>query len=112
MKEHGSLDEVVKFIKGKMDEKAAENAAIESESELESEEGEGEDMMVNSEGEEVPVSPKKQKSTPKKKKKKTSAGMQIPEHWPWEEAKKLFKQPDVVKGDGLDVSVLSFVGVE
>ena len=31
-------------------------------------------------------------------------GMQIPDHWPWEEAKKLFVKPDVVKGDDLDVS--------
>lgn len=100
MKEHGSLEEVVKIIKSKMKEKAAENAAIESESEPESEEGG--DMLVNSDGEEVPVSPKKKKT--KAKKKKTSAGMQIPEHWPWEEAKKLFKMPDVVKGDDLDVS--------
>jgi flap endonuclease-1 len=99
MKEHGSLAEVVKFIKGKMAEKAAENAAIESESEPESEDGA---MIVNSDGEEEPASPKK-KAKPKKKK-KTSAGMQIPEHWPWEEAKKLFIEPDVVKGDGLDVS--------
>ncbi|TXT08381.1 uncharacterized protein COLE_05305 [Cutaneotrichosporon oleaginosum] len=98
MKEHGSLAEVVKFIKGKMAEKAAENAEIESESEPESEDGA---MIVNSDGEEVAVSPKKAK--PKKKKKKTSAGMQIPDHWPWEEAKKLFLEPDVVKGDDLDL---------
>ncbi|GMK58317.1 hypothetical protein CspeluHIS016_0503490 [Cutaneotrichosporon spelunceum] len=99
MKEHGSLAEVVKFIQGKMAEKAAENAAIESESEPESEEGG--DMVVNSDGEEVPVSPKKKKSKPKKK--KTSAGMQIPEHWPWEDAKQLFLQPDVIKGDDLEL---------
>ncbi|BEI85969.1 hypothetical protein CcaverHIS002_0602560 [Cutaneotrichosporon cavernicola] len=100
MKEHGSLAEVVGFIQGKMAEKAAENAVIESESEPESEEGG--DMIVNSDGEEVPASPKKKKSKPKKKK-KTGAGMQIPEHWPWEDAKQLFLQPDVIKGDDLDL---------
>lgn len=103
IREHGSLAEVVKFIRGKMAEKAAENAAVveESESEPESEEG-GDNMIVNSDGEEVPVSPKKK--TPKKKKaKKSSAGMQIPEYWPWEEAKQLFIHPDVVKGDELEV---------
>lgn len=103
MREHGSLEEIVKFIKGKMEERAAENAALaaeESESEPESEEGG--DMVVNSDGEEVQVTPKKK--TPKKKKgKKPSAGMQIPEHWPWEEAKKLFITPDVVKADDLEV---------
>nr|ODN94915.1 flap endonuclease 1 [Cryptococcus depauperatus CBS 7855] len=29
------------------------------------------------------------------------AGMQIPEIWPWEEAKQLFLKPDVIKGDDL-----------
>ena len=72
-------------------------------SEPESEEGGR--VKVDSDGEEIPMSsPKKQ--TPKKKKKVTSAGMQIPEHWPWEEAKKVFLNPDVVKGEDLDVGLL------
>jgi hypothetical protein len=33
----------------------------------------------------------------------TSAGMQLPEYWPWQEAKKLFEHPDVVKGEDLEV---------
>ena len=29
--------------------------------------------------------------------------MQIPDNWPWEEAKRLFIEPQVVKGDDLEV---------
>lgn len=99
MREHGSLANVVKFIKGKMAEKAAEQAEQEPESEPESEEGEA--TMLNSDGEEIPA-PKVEKK--KKPKKRAAGGMQIPEHWPWEEAKKLFIHPDVVKGDDLEVN--------
>ena len=31
--------------------------------------------------------------------------MQIPEEWPWEEAKKLFENPDVTPAEQVDVSV-------
>lgn len=108
MRDHGSLANVVDFIRGKMEEKAQEQAKQEvldfSESEPESEEGGA--MIVNSDGEEEPA-PKK--ATPKKKKtvKKGTGGMQIPEYWPWEEAKQLFITPDVVKGDGLEVRFAS-----
>lgn len=83
-----------------MAEKAQENAAAmaeQSEDEPESEEGEQPDRESDAGG-----TPKK-KAAPKKKK-VTSAGMQLPEHWPWEEAKKLFLKPDVVSGDDLEVS--------
>ena len=99
MREHGSLEKVVEFIKGKMAEKAAELAEQEIESEIESEEGE--QFVVNSDGEEEPA-PKVEKK--KKPKKRAAGGMQIPEYWPWEEAKKLFITPDVVKGEDLEVS--------
>ncbi|KAK8846798.1 flap endonuclease 1 [Kwoniella newhampshirensis] len=108
IREHGSLGGVVDFIRGKMAEKAEENKHIkedyDDESDKESEEGGG-GMMVNSDGEEVPIaksSPVK-KSPAKKKKKVTSAGMVIPDYWPWEEAKQLFIKPDVVKGDDLEL---------
>ncbi|OCF37532.1 flap endonuclease 1 [Kwoniella heveanensis CBS 569] len=108
LREHGSLGGVVKFVRGKMAEKEAENkhivAEADDDSDRESEEGGG-GMMVNSDGEEVPVpqsSPAK-KSPAKKKKKVTSAGMVIPEYWPWEEAKQLFITPDVVKGEDLEL---------
>lgn len=118
MREHGSLAEVVKFIRGKMADKAAEIAAAEAEessedevieSDAESEEGGGIEMIINSDGEEEPAptpkkaSPKKKPAKPKKTK-VSGGGMQIPEHWPWEEAKKLFVTPDVAKGEDLEVS--------
>lgn len=37
--------------------------------------------------------------------KKKRGGIQIPEEWPWEEAKKLFESPDVTPADQIDVSV-------
>lgn len=51
----------------------------------------------------------KKKAQPKKapiKKKKAIGGMQLPEYWPWEEAKKLFMNPDVTPADELNVSIL------
>ena len=95
-----------------MAEKAEENSTLvggdpedEIPSDRESEEGGG--VMMGSDGEEVAASPKKQMPGKSPKKKKvTSAGMQIPEYWPWEEAKQLFVTPDVVKGDDLEVSYL------
>lgn len=87
------------FVRGKMAEKAEENAlAMAETSEPESEEGVG---GFGSDGDAGPSSPVKKSP---KKRKVTSAGMQLPEHWPWEEAKKLFLKPDVQKGDDLDVS--------
>jgi len=99
------LGGVVEFVRGKMAEKAEENAAAMADAEeesvasdRESEEGGGERS-----------SPVMKTKSPKKKKKVTSAGMQIPEHWPWEEAKKLFIKPDVVKGEELEVSARSWL---
>ena len=92
-------------MRGKMAEKAEENAAAMAEveeesvaSDRESEEGGGERS-----------SPALKTKSPKKKKKVTSSGMQIPEHWPWEEAKKLFLKPDVVKGEELEVGASSWL---
>lgn len=97
-----------KFVRGKMAEKAQENAAAlaeadEEEDEPESEEGEQPDR--DGDDDDVKVTPKKKKAP---KKKVTSAGMQLPEYWPWQEAKKLFIKPDVVSGDDLEVSLLCF----
>ena len=35
--------------------------------------------------------------------KKKKGGIQIPEEWPWEAAKELFKKPDVTPADELDL---------
>lgn len=105
IREHNGLEGAEKFIRAKMADKAEENAiamAQAEESEPESEEGEGPDMPASSPGAGSASSPKKKVI---KKKKVTSAGMQLPEYWPWREAKKLFIQPDVQKADDMDVSV-------
>jgi hypothetical protein len=34
---------------------------------------------------------------------KKKGGIQIPEHWPWEEAKKIFEQPDVIPAHEVEV---------
>jgi len=106
-----------------MEEKKADNAEARAQEEEEEEEEE-EPILSDRESEEgggvdhdegddekpvQPTSPKKKKVLPPKspkKKKVTSAGMQIPEYWPWEEAKKLFITPDVVKADDMEVSRL------
>lgn len=102
-----------------MAEKAQDNAEAKAQIEEEEEEEDEEEIIPSDreseegvdrngdEGEEKPSSPKKKvppKSPKKKKVKVTSGGMQIPEYWPWEEAKKLFITPDVVKGDDMEVS--------
>lgn len=59
----------------------------------------------------TPDKKKKAKSPEKKaakkepaKKKRVAGGMQLPEHWPWREAKQLFIKPDVTPADELEVS--------
>jgi flap endonuclease-1 len=56
--------------------------------------------------------PKKKKATAKAKPKgkgkgKGKGGVQIPEEWPWEEAKELFKKPEVQPSDEVEVRVHS-----
>ncbi|KAF8625908.1 hypothetical protein AX17_006634 [Amanita inopinata Kibby_2008] len=60
----------------------------------------------------VKLSAKKKKSTkasedaedkPKPKKPKGKGGIQIPEYWPWEEAKQLFEKPDVLPADQVEL---------
>jgi flap endonuclease-1 len=72
-------------------EKAAKNAAKDSDPESEPDGGE--------EGEEGTSEPKK-----KKKRATGTGGVHVPDEWPWEEAKKIFMNPDVLKGDDVEVS--------
>lgn len=37
--------------------------------------------------------------------KKKKGGVLVPEEWPWEAAKKLFQQPDVIPADQVEVGV-------
>lgn len=41
--------------------------------------------------------------TDKEDGKKKRGGIQVPEEWPWEEAKKVFEQPDVTPSDQIEV---------
>lgn len=132
MREHGSLEEVEKFIRAKMAEKQDAAEEIELEEVTVSDEGEEEEdhpesmgaLDIESEdgfereemGEQEPgTSAKpvgKEKSPEKKqkekkppiKKKKAIGGMQLPEHWPWREAKELFIKPDVLPASEVEVS--------
>ena len=73
------------------------------------------------------VEPKSPQATPKKKKASSKAkekgkaavkgkgkgkgkggGTQIPDEWPWEEAKKIFEKPDVLPADEVEVGVSHF----
>ena len=38
--------------------------------------------------------------------KKKKGGIQIPEEWPWEQAKKVFETPDVTPADQIEVCSL------
>jgi hypothetical protein len=35
---------------------------------------------------------------------KRKGGIQIPEYWPWEEAKKIFEKPDVLPANEVEVA--------
>ncbi|KAJ9105529.1 Elongation of fatty acids protein 2 [Naganishia friedmannii] len=101
-------------------EEEPKNADLMGHDDLESEDGYEKPVaatMSGSEDEDGPIAPKnkthskkaagKQKAEPKAKKapikKKAIGGMQLPEHWPWEEAKKLFIKPDVLSGDEVEL---------
>ena len=123
MKEHGSLREVVAHLRAKSAEKAKQNAkaAVKAaEAEEEGSDGGEEDEDVprsdeeredkagsDDEGENVEEdsAEKKKKGKGKKAKvvKKGTGGVQVPEEWMWEEAKKLFEKPDVTPASEIEV---------
>jgi hypothetical protein len=37
--------------------------------------------------------------------KKKKGGVQVPAEWPWEEARKIFEEPDVTPADQIDVGL-------
>jgi flap endonuclease-1 len=49
---------------------------------------------------------KEEGATDKEDGKKRKGGIQVPAEWPWEEAKKIFEQPDVTPADQIEVSQL------
>ena len=51
----------------------------------------------------------KKKAAPAKKGKKRKGGVMIPDEWPWEEAKKIFVNPEVLPADEVEVNMGSLV---
>ncbi|KAF9524260.1 PIN domain-like protein [Crepidotus variabilis] len=122
LKEHGSLKEVVKHLKAKTESKKAA-AAAESDSEAEHDEpaptsdvempdpdvsddekdqGEDEDEEKKEEKKKLKAK-EKAKSNAKGKGKKGKGGVQFPEEWPWEDAKKIFEKPEVLPADDIEL---------
>ena len=56
------------------------------------------------------IEPEKE-TTKKAKKGKGTGGIRIPEDWPWEEAKKLFENPDVIPAEEVEVGCHAFFPV-
>ncbi|KXN83368.1 Flap endonuclease 1 [Leucoagaricus sp. SymC.cos] len=90
LREHGSLGAVIAHLREKEAEKKATVVS----------EDEAEEPAPTSDVEPEEDTPKKK---PKKGKGKGTGGVRIPEDWPWEEAKKLFEQPDVVPADQVEL---------
>jgi flap endonuclease-1 len=131
IKEHGSLKTIVKHLRAKYvafsivfvlntfplrrseSKKAAaaeqsdsEDVASEADEPAPTSDIEVPDVQDGSEREgEEPVTKKKKASAKKGKKRK--GGVMIPDEWPWEEAKKIFVNPEVLPADEVEVSMLS-----
>jgi len=121
IKEHGSLSEVVTHLRAKSAEKAKQHAKAvakaavvedeesdDGEEEPRSDEERGEKSDSDVEGEKVDEDgdEKKKKGKGKKTKpaKKGAGGVQVPQEWLWEEAKKLFEKPDVTPADEIELT--------
>lgn len=52
---------------------------------------------------EIRQAEKEEAAADKEDGKKRRGGVQVPDEWPWEEAKKIFEQPDVTPSDQIEV---------
>ncbi|KAG2009651.1 flap endonuclease-1 [Coprinopsis cinerea AmutBmut pab1-1] len=120
IREFGGLKEVVEHLREKA---AARKAEAEEEDEEEAEEPaptsdvempDDEDGEKDSDDEEEAERRKKAEAAKKKKaqekaksakkgKGKGKGGIQIPDEWPWEEAKQIFLKPDVIPADQVEL---------
>ncbi|KAL9711388.1 Elongation of fatty acids protein 2 [Leucoagaricus gongylophorus] len=91
LREHCSLRNVLIHLRAKAAGKKAVSTAV-SENETEPEPEPTSDIEPETDA------PKK-----KAKKGKGSGGVRIPDDWPWEEAKKLFEDPDVIPADEVEL---------
>lgn len=85
--------------------KAKKKAVVDEEDDSDVEAKEGSEK----EGEEAEVEEQEEKK-PKKTAGTRKQGVQIPEFWPWEEAKKVFEKPDVIPADDVEVSFFFQLG--
>ncbi|KAG7450492.1 PIN domain-like protein [Guyanagaster necrorhizus] len=94
IRERGDLKTIIKDLRAKQAEKA-DAAASEEE----------EDPPVDTSDAEQPDNQdEKPKPKPKKRGKgKGRGGMVVPEEWPWEEAKKVFEEPDVTPANEIEL---------
>lgn len=116
MKEHGSLGKVLEHLRAKSEEKAKAQGKKKV---IEEEEVESEDEVVapssvidggsDAEEEDEEAAEERRIKAEKAAKKKAAAakkgtgGVQVPENWLWEEAKKLFETPDVTPASEIEV---------
>ncbi|KAF8922526.1 flap endonuclease 1 [Mucidula mucida] len=99
IREHGSLKNIIEYLRAKQAEKE-ETAAV-SEEEEDDPPAATSDVERPDDGSDAEEA--KPKPKPKKKKGKGKAGVVVPEDWPWEEAKKVFKKPDVTPADDIEL---------
>ena len=114
MREHGSLEKIVEFIRDQ-EPKEEEKVVPESEDEASDyatsviDDSNNFESMDEEESGAKPVirkeSPKKSKPKPTKAASKKKGGFRIPEHWPFEEARQLFLNPEVTPASELEVSI-------
>ncbi|KAF9046168.1 PIN domain-like protein [Panaeolus papilionaceus] len=102
IKELGSLKAVVAHLREKSESKKAA-AAVDSDGESEVDEPAPTSDVEMPDDDDEEEKPKKAKATKAKGKKKGKGGIQMPEEWPWEDAKKIFMNPDVTPADEIEL---------
>ncbi|CAA7265483.1 unnamed protein product [Cyclocybe aegerita] len=111
IKEHGSLKAVLKHLRAKSASKKAADSEEEEVSEHE-EHAPTSDVEMDSDADERSPEEKQAEAEKKEKekaaqkakaKRKGKGGIQVPEEWPWEDAKKIFEKPDVLPADEVEL---------
>ncbi|KAJ3505842.1 hypothetical protein NLJ89_g7206 [Agrocybe chaxingu] len=114
LKEHGSLKAVLKHLRAKS---ASKKAAAESDEEASEHEEHAPTSDVEMDSDADDRSPEEKQAEAEKKEEKEKAaqkaaakakrkgkgGIQVPEEWPWEDAKKIFEKPDVLPADEIEL---------
>lgn len=96
IREYGGLNEVIEHLREKSAAKDDAGADASDDEKPKAKKGKEKD----DEDEDMSDAEKEKKEKPKKKRK---GGVQVPEEWPWEEAKKIFEKPDVKPASEVEV---------